>query len=666
MARGYTLDELLKMGAKPVAPQGGLTRDQLLQQGATPYDPRDSLVAHYKAPEAPKKSFLTRLKDIGGALISSERTFGKGLSTVFDTTSQKTVSDVATMEQSGQQQLINAIHKESNPLKKEHLVQTLKKIYGVPFQPTAGDLNEGYNLTTGQVLGAAGGTLLDIALAGSYGKAATGAETGKLLTKSQKLANLASKVGIESTIKPPAQAAVKSLVKPALSETLKSIGKKTAERTAVGAATGYGYDVTGALQQGKTGKEAFKPRLGTYLGGGIPLAIGGIEAGVAITKDLGPRLINSLVKPRQSNFAYGKNPGRAVSEMGITGNNLEDFGNNVKKARQEVGQQIGDVISNVDKQREYIIDTSLGGPGHGVVADEIIQDAKGNLLPEYVKGRVDDISHKLEDQFGKEASDKFRKLVDVSDTSIEDMADAIRKATSIDATDEIAKIDQAINKAAKGGKNNQGIVNTLNNIKDSLLYDHKVAADGTIVRVGDSKDLSALSAAEAFDLKQKIAEATQFTGNPSDDKAVNSLLKSLYGGTKDKLNETLSQTNPEILKLNERYGDLTSAALAIEHRDQILQRANIKGLSDTAAAGAGALTELLLTGGHIGIGTALASATGVAIEKAASSTAVKTRIAAWLSSETPSTIQKVIEKNPQIRTFLLRTFPKFASKLGEQ
>jgi len=45
-------------------------------------------------------------------------------------------------------------------------------------------------------------------------------------------------------------------------------------------------------------------------------------------------------------------------------------------------------------------------------------------------------------------------------------------------------------------------------------------------------------------------------------------------------------------------------------------------------------------------------------------TAVKTRIAAWLGKESPSVIARVLENNPGIKTVLYRAFPKFASQLG--
>ena len=406
------------------------------------------------------------------------------------------------------------------------------------------DLYPALKKTNWQVAGDAAGVLADILSAGTYGKAE--AETGKLLVKGGGvIENAATKIGIPTTEK-VADVVVKT-GKEALGQTLKTIGKETATRSAIGGATGYGYDVVNNMQEGKEGADMFKPGAGTVVGASLPLAIGVIRAGSAVTKDLAPRIVNSLIKPKTSDFAYGKDPGRTVSAMGITGNSLDDFGNDINKAKQEVGSELGKIYDN---------------------------PANANVR--------------------------------------------------INATDEISKIDKAIADAAEGGKNNQGIVDSLQNIKDSLLYGHAVNAEGQITKVADKavqdeislhlssaiqelndpdigsqfttkagmkelinrtkinivdglrgegfanaadnidkldlskvknlndlaykitdmavapKDLSNLTTKEAFALKQKISNATKFNGTPSDDKAVNATLKEIYGSLKDKLNKAVS------------------------------------------------------------------------------------------------------------------------------
>lgn len=59
------------------------------------------------------------------------------------------------------------------------------------------------------------------------------------------------------------------------------------------------------------------------------------------------RIINSLIKPVQKDFAYGKNPGETIAKLGITGNTMEDLIENIKSARQSAGNVIGQTIKSV-------------------------------------------------------------------------------------------------------------------------------------------------------------------------------------------------------------------------------------------------------------------------------------------------------------------------------
>lgn len=502
--------------------------------------------------------------------------------------------------------------------------------------------------TNGQVVGDAAGVLLDALSAGTYGNAAKGAKTGELLTKSARIAAQGTPVATQ-------------VAKKSLSETLKVIGKETGKRAVIGGATGYGYDVASNLQEGDTGVDALKPGFGTALGAGIPVVIGGIRAASAITKDQAPRIINSLIKPKEADFSYGKDPGRTVAEMGITGNNLEDFGDNIHRVKTDLGTKIGDIYKS-------------------------------------------------------EANAALR----------------------IDVSDEVAKIDDAIKEAAKGGKNNQGIVTNLQNIKDSLLYQHTINAEGNIVKAGRLADdvqktvqnhldeigqeiaanpqakasevldqvkknivlslqhagasdvadeinkiaannaddfskavtnvvdtpsplkLSDLTPEEAFQFKKEIAARTQFTGKPSDDKTVNAVLKDIYGGTKEKLNSALSKNNPEIIDLNQKYADLTSAELATRHRGDIIKRQNLISMPIKVGSAAAIITSL---SGGTAVPVILAGAGAAALDKALASTAVKSRVAAWLGSQKPSAVAAIIQQNPAIKEVLYRVWPKLASQI---
>lgn len=62
-------------------------------------------------------------------------------------------------------------------------------------------------------------------------------------------------------------------------------------------------------------------------------------------KDAGGRVINSLIKPLLKDFSYGKNPGQAVAEAGITANSLDELGQKITLARQSLGDEIAQKVS---------------------------------------------------------------------------------------------------------------------------------------------------------------------------------------------------------------------------------------------------------------------------------------------------------------------------------
>lgn len=76
-----------------------------------------------------------------------------------------------------------------------------------------------------------------------------------------------------------------------------------------------------------------------------------VGKGVDVVKQMGagfaPRLVNSLIKPLAKDLSYGKNPGRAVAEEGITASSLDELVIKITERRQQIGQEIGDIVSNV-------------------------------------------------------------------------------------------------------------------------------------------------------------------------------------------------------------------------------------------------------------------------------------------------------------------------------
>ena len=66
------------------------------------------------------------------------------------------------------------------------------------------------------------------------------------------------------------------------------------------------------------------------------------------------RAINNLIKPTNRQFAFGKNPGRAVAQEGIVASSLDDLAVKIGQRRQVVGQKIGSVLSNPEVANQSV------------------------------------------------------------------------------------------------------------------------------------------------------------------------------------------------------------------------------------------------------------------------------------------------------------------------
>lgn len=93
---------------------------------------------------------------------------------------------------------------------------------------------------------------------------------------------------------------------------------------------------------------------------GLNVAIPG--AGIAaqsIGENIPARIINSLIKPLQKDFAYGKNPGKSVAELVPPANNFEDLITNIKTTLNDVGNRIGSVVSQSPNLKQIDLSYTL-------------------------------------------------------------------------------------------------------------------------------------------------------------------------------------------------------------------------------------------------------------------------------------------------------------------
>lgn len=238
---------------------------------------------------------------------------------------------------------------------------------------------------------------------------------------------------------------------------------------------------------------------------------------------------------------------------------------------------------------------------------------------------------------------------------IGELGDQLSTRPVIDITDSLAPIDEAIK--ASASQNNQALVTRLNNIKRAVTEVLEPSFDDagnlTIKSVG-SRDLNNLTFKQVRDRLGDIGDLTAFTGNPSDDKLVNSALKQVYGKIKGKSINYAREINPELAnnfeKLTEKYADLSSAEIATKYRDKIVERQALIGLSpQNVGIGTGLITAVA-TGGAT-IPAVLAGISAGVIDKLAQTPAFKTRLAYILSKKTQGEVNYLLKKIPALKSF---------------
>jgi hypothetical protein len=357
-------------------------------------------------------------------------------------------------------------------------------------------------------------------------------------------------------------------------------GSKLATRAGEASATvaaGYGTDVGANLSAGKTGTDVFTPGVGTAVGGAIPAAGALSNLARLGAKKTAPAMVNSLIKPLSKQFSYGKDPGRTVSELGITANSLEELTGKISAARQQVG------------------------------------------------------------------------------------ADLQRAAMSLPPTarTSLSQVLQPFNEAIKAAveRNDQALYNRLTQARDGLTSIFTLW-EGRIVPVG-SRVLDDLTYAEALEVKRKIGDLTKWTGQRTEDETVNGALTRAWGLTKDALDQLADEAEPgtaaKLRKLNEQYGDLTSAEIASKYRDVIEKRHNLINLPGKIGL-TGSVIAGVATGG-LSAPVAAAAVASILADKALSSAAVKTRLAAVLSKMRPAETDSLIRQLPFLKSLVSAATP---------
>ncbi|MBP9701401.1 MAG: hypothetical protein KBD47_00270 [Candidatus Pacebacteria bacterium] len=449
--------------------------DALEEQGASQDEIQEWLDSLPKQssqaePEPPKKEGI--FKRIGKAIISSELKFGKSIADAMPSfvpgsaawtnkqNEQIMANQHAMMENLlVQRKKLKAEGKDTSRI--DAAIQDMQEQMSKP----AIDINEtnaSVNKTAKQVFGEGLGVAADILSAGSYGKAAQGAQSGKLLIAgkaSGKVANVLGKAGIQSTVS-PAAGALPSIIGGGTKAqaALKGAWQGAKQGFTSGAVFGTAQGATRAMQDNKENIDIVSDAItGGVVGGVAGGVVGGVVGGTSgyINRR---REINKLLKPAMT-------PDETMNSL------HKEIATHADETSFKTSIQKGDLT-----------------------IDQVYQK-NGALNPELAKGRIDDIAANL-DLKVPGAGEKYRTLIDPNNTSFDEL---ISKAD--DVIDESRKIpveaikytvnaegkkvfDTKANEALKAGIADQDIAF----IKNASAADKKIFDKAMKVAEQASKD----------------------------------------------------------------------------------------------------------------------------------------------------------------------------------
>lgn len=387
--------------------------DALEEQGASPDEIQewlDSLPKQTQAPvEAPKKEGI--FKKIGKAIISSELKFGKSIADAMPSfvpgsaawTNKQNEQIMANQHTMMENLLVQRKKLKSEGKDTSRLDAAIQDMQEQMSKPAI-DINEtnaSVNKTAKQVFGEGLGVAADILSAGSYGKAAQGAQSGKLLIAgkaSGKVATVLGKAGIGSTVS-PAAGALPSIIGGGTKAqaALKGAWQGAKQGFTSGAVFGTAQGATRAMQDNKSNVDIASDAItggvvGGVAGGTIGAVVGGTSGYINRRRE-----INKLLKPSMT-------PDETI-------NSLHD---EIAKHADE------DAFKASIKSGDLTIDQ--------------VYQKNGAINPELAKGRIDDIAANL-DLKVPGAGEKYRTLIDPNNTSFDEL---ISKAD--DVIDESRKI----------------------------------------------------------------------------------------------------------------------------------------------------------------------------------------------------------------------------------
>lgn len=205
-----------------------------------------------------------------------------------------------------------------------------------------------------------------------------------------------------------------------------------------------------AIQQGDIDKES---RDAVILGALFPpvgLGLNKIISSIPNRKELGTRFINSLIKPLQKDFSYGKNPGRGVAEEGIIANSLDELEQTISTKRDKVGKELSLLGETIQAQAPQLrLDVTPYLKPLDDAADLATRQNNKTLLK-----RLNEIQQALTNNLIREARPEGDAIVSIGERDLKNLTlgDTVKFKTEIGGltkwTGNLSD-DQSVNKALK-------------------------------------------------------------------------------------------------------------------------------------------------------------------------------------------------------------------------
>ncbi len=352
-------------------------------------------------PEEPKKSLGSKIwggvKAVGNFLTSSEQKFGKSIADALPSfvpgsaawtnkQNEQIMANQNTMMENllAQRKKMKAEGKDTS-----HLDSAIHDLQEQMSKPAI-DINEtnaSVNKTAKQIFGEGLGVATDIASFGSYGNAAKGAQTGKLLIAgpaSGKVAGWLGKAGIESTVAPTA-GAIPSIIGGGTKAqaALKGAWQGAKQGFTSGAVFGTAQGATRAMQANKENADIVSDAVAGGIGGGVAGGVvGGIVGGTSGYLNR-RREINRLLDPART-------PDETMNSL------HEEIANHADENSFKNSIKTGDLTIDQVYQKD------------------------GSLNPELAKGRIDDIAANLDLKIPG-AGEKYKTLIDQNKTTFDEL-----------------------------------------------------------------------------------------------------------------------------------------------------------------------------------------------------------------------------------------------------